>query len=588
MNELQRPQLLDHLWELQRTHRHIRDQDIQSLAAALDISAIDLEGVVSFYHFFHRQPAGAVTIYVDDSIVAQHAGAEAVLQAFSEATGAPVNGVSPDGAFGLFRTPCIGLSDQAPAALIDFHPFTRLTPEKVRRIVQELQSGKRPAEICDRVEESIRYLPPNDQTVFFRPFTPGRALAQAAAVGAEAVVETIKKSGLSGRGGAFFPAWIKWNACKQADSAQKYVVCNADEGEPGTFKDRILLHQYPDAVLEGMLVAGYTIGADQGILYLRGEYTWLLPDLQRAIEQYRAAGLLGKNAGGLPGFDFDIRIQLGAGAYICGEETALLESLEGKRGEPRTKWYFPVEKGYLQQPTLIHNVETLAAAAHLLDLGLEAYASRGLPDEPGFKLLSVSGDCARPGIYEAPWGMPVSELLALCGAEDPLFVQLSGPSGELIAPSEFHRRISMRDAPDTLRCGGAFTVFSQKRDLLQALLNYAHFFKHESCGVCTPCRAGNFILQRKLEKLDRGLAQATDLADIRHWGELMRASSRCGLGKTAPNAPMQALEQFPDYFAARLSREGDDLTRAFDLDRAVAEYDATIEKLHGNYLADRV
>jgi [NiFe] hydrogenase diaphorase moiety large subunit len=176
--------------------------------------------------------------------------------------------------------------------------------------------------------------------------------------------------------------------------------------------------------------------------------------------------------------------------------------------------------------------------------------------------------------------MPVSELLTLCGAESPLFVQLSGPSGELIALSEAQRRISMRDAPDAVRCGGAFTVFSEKRDLLKVLLNYAHFFKHESCGVCTPCRAGNFILQRKLEKIDRGLAQAADLADIRHWGELMRAGSRCGLGKTAPNAPMQAMAQFQDYFAARLSREADDLTRAFDLKRAVAEYDATIEKLH--------
>ena len=581
MNDIQRPQLLSRLWELQRKHRCIRDKDIFTLAKALDVSFIEIEGVVSFYHFFHREPAGAVTIYVDDSIVAQHAGAEAVLKAFSDATGAPVNGVSASGKFGLFRTPCIGLSDQPPAALIDFHPFTRLTPEKAHRIVKDLKSGKRPADICDTVEEPIHYLPPNDKTIFFRPFTPGRALAQAAAVGADAVVETIKKAGLSGRGGAFFPAWVKWNACKQQTALPKYVICNADEGEPGTFKDRILLHQHPATVLEGMLVAGYTIGSDTGIIYLRGEYTWLLPDLQCAIDQYRELGLLGKNAGGIEGFNFDIRVQLGAGAYVCGEETALLESLEGKRGEPRTKWYFPVERGYLQQPTLINNVETLAAAAHILDLGVEEYGRRGLPLEPGTKLISISGDCSRPGIYEVEWGMQVSELLSLCGAEDPYFIQVSGPSGETISMAERHRRISMRDllSYPGIRCGGSFMVFNRQRDLVKILLNFAGFFKHESCGICTPCRAGNFILQRKLEKLDRGLAQPSDLEDIRHWGALMRAGSRCGLGKTAPNAPIMAMKVFKDYFMTRLSTEGNDLTRAFDLERAVADYDAVIEKI---------
>lgn len=581
MNALQRPQLLNRLWEIQRTHRCIQDKDIYCLANALDVSFIEIEGVVSFYHFFHREPAGAVTIYVDDSIVARHAGAEEVLAAFSEATGARENGVDPSGKFGLFRTPCIGLSDQTPAALIDFHPFTRLTPEKVRRIVKDLKSGKRPADICDKVEETIHYLPPNDKTVFFRPFAPGRALAQAASMGQDAVINAIKSAGLSGRGGAFFPAWVKWNACKQQTAQPKYVVCNADEGEPGTFKDRILLHKYPDAVLEGMLVAGYTIGADTGIIYLRGEYAWLLPELQHTIDKYRVQGLLGKNAGGIEGFDFDIRVQLGAGAYVCGEETALLESLEGKRGEPRTKWYFPVERGFLQQPTLINNVETLAAAAHILDLGVEDYGRRGLPLEPGAKLVSISGDCLRPGIYEVEWGMPVSELLSLCGAEDPYFIQVSGPSGETISMAERHRRISMRDllSYPGIRCGGSFMVFNRQRDLVKVLLNFAEFFKHESCGVCTPCRAGNFILQRKLEKLDRGLAQPSDLEDIRHWGALMRAGSRCGLGKTAPNAPIMAIEKFQDYFTARLSKEGDDLNRVFDLDRAVADYDAVIKKI---------
>lgn len=572
---MERTQLLDHLWVCQQQHRYIRDEDLTALADALDISRVEVEGVASFYHFFHRKPAGAITIYVDDSVVAGHAGADEVLAAFSTATGAPVGGTDASGQFGLFRTPCIGLSDQAPAALIDLMPFTRLTPEKVKHIVSALKAGKTPAAICDTVEEPIRHLPPDGKTLFFRPFTPGRALARAAALGAEGVVAEIQSSGLSGRGGAFFPTWIKWDACRRAEARPKYVVCNADEGEPGTFKDRILLHRHPETVLEGMLVAGYAIGAQTGILYLRAEYCWLLPELERALADYRALGLLGANAGGITGFDFDIRVQLGAGAYVCGEETALLESLEGKRGEPRTKWYFPSERGYLQQPTLVNNVETLVAAAHILDLGPDEYRRRGTSDEPGTKLISVSGDCTRPGIYEIEWGMTVAELLDRCGADDPYFIQVSGPSGEVISGEEKHRRISMHGQLDSpgLRCGGAFAVFNRQRDLVRILLNYAAFFKHESCGVCTPCRAGNFILQRKLEKLRRGLALPADLDDIRNWGLLMRAGSRCGLGKTAPNAPIMAMEKFRDYFEARLSREGDDLNRAFDLEQAVRDYD---------------
>lgn len=575
---MERTQLLDHLWACQQRYRCIRDEDVAALADALGISRVEVEGVASFYHFFHRKPAGAMTIYVDDSVVAEHAGAEAVLAAFSAATGAPVGGTDPSGQFGLFRTPCIGLSDQAPAALIDLMPFTRLTPEKVERIVSALKAGKTAAELYDTVEEPVRYLPPDGKTIFFRPFTPGQALARAAVLGAEGVVAEIKSAVLSGRGGAFFPAWIKWDACRRAEARPKYVVCNADEGEPGTFKDRILLHHHPETVLEGMLVAGYAIGAQEGILYLRAEYCWLLPELERAVADYRALGLLGTNAGGIPGFDFDIRVQLGAGAYVCGEETALLESLEGKRGEPRTKWYFPSERGFLQQPTLVNNVETLAAAAHILDLGLDEYRRRGTPDEPGTKLISVSGDCDRPGIYEIEWGMPVADLLDRCGAAAPYFIQVSGPSGEVISADEKHRRISMHDLLDYpgVRCGGAFAVFNRQRDLVNILLNYAAFFKHESCGICTPCRAGNFILQRKLEKLQRGLALPADLDDIRNWGLLMRAGSRCGLGKTAPNAPIMAMEKFRDYFEARLSRDGDDLNRAFDLERAVGDYDRTV------------
>jgi [NiFe] hydrogenase diaphorase moiety large subunit len=575
MTNPNRTQLLNRLWEFQRRAGYIRDADIQACAQWLDISAIEVEGVASFYHFFHRQPAGAIQIYLDNSIVAEHSGFEAIKTAFEQATGAKMGGVDPSGSFGLFPTPCIGLSDQLPAALIGFQPFTNLTPEKVGRIVREMKQGASPESICDTVESNIRYLPPEDRTIFFRECETGSALRQAAALGPVGVIAELKMAELNGRGGAFFPTWIKWNACREQPGTPKYVVCNADEGEPGTFKDRVLLQENPESVLEGMLIGGYTIGASEGIIYLRAEYTWLLPRLEATLADFRKKGLLGKDAGGLKDFDFDIRIQLGAGAYVCGEETAMLESMEGKRGEPRTKWFFPVEKGFLQQPTLINNVETFAAAAHITGMGASVYNQRGIPGSPGTKLISVSGDCHKPGLYEIEWGMPVAELLDLCEAEDPYFMQVSGPSGECISMAEKDRRISMLDlmVHKDIRCGGSFMIFNRQRDLVRVLLNFSAFFKHESCGVCTPCRAGNFILQRQLEKLDRHLAQPADLDTIRNWGAIMKATSRCGLGKTAPNTPIMAMEKFYDYFVARLGQPANSLNKSFDLERATAAYE---------------
>lgn len=574
MNPL-RTQLLDRLWTFQRRSGYIRDEDVAACARWLNISTVEVEGVVSFYHFFHRKPAGAVTIYLDNSIVAEHSGMVSIRTAFEQATGARIGSVDPTGRFGLFSTPCIGLSDQQPAALIDFVPFTRLTPEKVEALVLELKRGASPTALADPVLPNIRYTPPSGRGLFFRDYSPGMALSRAAVLGAEGIIEQLKTAELSGRGGAFFPTWLKWKTCREQAATPKYVVCNADEGEPGTFKDRALLQMRPESVLEGMIVAGLAIGASEGMVYLRAEYSWLLPKLNETIQAFQRLGLLGQNAGGIKGFNFDLRIQLGAGAYVCGEETALLESMEGKRGEPRTKWFFPVERGFLQKPTLVNNVETFAAAAHILDLGADAYCRLGIPGSPGVKLISVSGDCERPGIYEIEWGMTVGELLEHCGARDPYFIQVSGPSGECLSMAEKDRRISMLDlmGHEDVRCGGSFMVFNRNRDLLDVLLNFSEFFKQESCGVCTPCRAGNFILQRQLEKIARGMGREADLQAIRDWGAIMKAASRCGLGKTAPNTPIMAMEKFYDDFAARLPAAENDQIRAFDLKRAEADYE---------------
>ena len=568
-------QMLNKLWELQKANRYIQDEDIKQLAHEFNLSDIEVEGVVSFYHFFQRKPTGKYTIYLNNSIIADIKGFNRIKETLERETGATFGSVDRTGTFGLFLTPCIGLSDQEPSALINFYPFTNLNTIKVKDIITKLKNGATAESICDAPADNIQYTPPGNKTVFFKKFVPGVAIAKLAKKGQDGVLEEIKKSELSGRGGAYYPTWKKWDAARIQPASPKFVICNADEGEPGTFKDRVLMNTQANSLIEGMIIGGYTIGAEYGIIYLRGEYLWLKNKLDEAIREYHAAGLLGKNCGQINGFNFDIKIQMGAGSYVCGEETALLESLEGKRGEPRTKWFFPVEKGFLQQPTIINNVETFCAAARIIEMGASAYLKLGIPGSPGTKLISVSGDCKLPGIYEIEWGMTVAELLELCEADDPYYMQISGPSGECISIKEKFRRISMLDLLERkdIRCGGSFMIFNRQRDLVKVLLNFSEFFKHESCGICTPCRAGNFIIQRKLERLDNGLANETDLKELKSWGTIMKNASRCGLGKTATNSLINAMDKFHEYFATKLDQDYNGLNLKFDMDAATKDYE---------------
>lgn len=564
-----RTALLDNLWAVQNKHGYIRREDIEACSRALDISTVEVEGVISFYHFFTRKPAGEVTIYLNKSIVSEHRGFERIKEAFESATGATMNSVDPSGQFGLFETPCIGLSDLEPAALIDFVPFTKLTSLKVRDIVAKLKQGKSPEEICDSVPDHVRYVPEGEAALIFRDYDPGKSIESLTRHSPASVINEIKASGLRGMGGAFFPVGLKWESCSGEPAEPKYVVCNADEGEPGTFKDRVLMTSMPGLLLEGMAVAGYAVGAGQGIIYLRAEYAWLKEQLLKTIERYRKMRLLGRNIFGIEGFDFDVRVQMGAGAYVCGEETALLNSLEGKRGEPRNKRNFPTQRGYLQLPTVVNNVETLCAAARIMELGADHYLGTGTPTSPGTKLLSISGDCRLPGVYEIEWGMPVREVLEKCGADRPHFIQVSGPSGECISMDEVDRSISL----DDLRCGGSLMVFNRSRDILQILTNFTRFFKHESCGLCTPCRAGNFLIERKLELFEAKLARVSDVEELHAWGDIMKLTCRCGLGRSAPNSLLSAQHKFPHYFENIVESNQDRLSKGFSLEEAVKEYD---------------
>ena len=368
-----------------------------------------------------------------------------------------------------------------------------------------------------------------------------QGLRAALALDPAGVVATIRESGMKGRGGAGFPTGLKWQLAAEAEAADgvRYVVCNADEGEPGTFKDRVLLAELPDLVFEGMTIGGYAIGSHEGICYLRGEYVYLLADLEACLERRRAAGLLGPDVVG-SGFAFDITIHLGSGAYVCGEETALIESLEGRRGEPRNRPPFPVVSGFHGAPTVVNNVETFAWAAAILARGADWFAHIGTDRSTGPKLLSVSGDVQRPGVYEFPLGVSIAEVIEAAGGEGAKAAIVGGAAGTCVPARDFGRAISYED----VSTGGAVIVVGPWRDLLEVAENLQWFFVNESCGQCTPCRGGNVKLLDGIRQLRRGECTASHLDDLVALGKTMQIASKCGLGQAAPNVLLSILQHY--------------------------------------------
>jgi [NiFe] hydrogenase diaphorase moiety large subunit len=384
----------------------------------------------------------------------------------------------------------------------------------------------------------------------FATITPGAGLATALKLTRSGLIAEVAASKLRGRGGAGFPTGTKWNlaaAARVKDGQSKFVVCNADEGEPGTFKDRVLLLDHADLVFEGMTIAARAIGARRGILYLRGEYVYMLPHLEGVLAKRREAGLLGAAIGGVAGFDFDISIHQGAGAYVCGEETALIESLEGNRGEPRNRPPFPVDTGFLQQPTVVNNVETLASVTAILAKGADWFRGIGSEKSAGFKLFSVSGDCERPGVYEFPFAITIADLLEKVGGTGAKAVQVGGASGTCVPAWDFGRRIAFED----VATGGSIIVFGPDRDMLHVAKNFMEFFVEESCGQCTPCRVGNAKLLEGLEMLERGTCSTAYLRELESLCETMQMASKCGLGQSSPNAFLSIMSAFQDEILGR-------------------------------------
>ncbi len=550
--------LMQILREIQEMEGCIGPDAIDHICEGLNLPRTKIVGTASFYSFFCLEPRGRYRILFSDNITDRMLGSEALLERMCGKLWLEKGKVSEDSLASVDTTSCTGMCDQGPALLVNNFAITRLDEGRVDDICELVRSEvpleKWPAEFF-LVNDNIRR---SDVLLSAQ----GSALETALEKGSGAILGEIGSSGLRGRGGAGFSTAQKWEACRNAQDPERYVVCNADEGEPGTFKDRVLLARCAERLFEGMTICAHAVGAKKGMLYLRGEYRYLLEGLESTLKKMRLENRLGRRILGR-NFDFDIEIHLGAGAYICGEESALIESLEGKRGTPRNRPPFPVTNGYLDHPTVVNNVETFCAAALIVRKGGKWYSTIGTEKSSGTKLLSVSGDCSHPGIYEYPFGVTVRQVLEDCGATGSRAVQVSGPSGIMISDEEFDRKIAFEDLPTA----GAFMVFGKNRDMFEVARNFVHFFAHESCGFCTPCRVGTSLLRNLMDKMHNGHGSIYDFEEIRKLNGILQSMSHCGLGHSACNPVLDSMKKFmPDYEKRLLHKN---FTPAFDLDWAL-------------------
>lgn len=572
-----RARLMDIVRAVQQEFGYVPPEHFELIAREAGTHRVEVQSVVSFYAFLSDRKKGQVVIRLCNDIIDRFCGAEAVAEAFERELGVAFGEMTPDGRFSLEWTACIGMSDQAPAALVNDTVLTCLTPENVPGIVAALRTNPDPQALVtecgdgNNADPLVRAMVRNHirerGEVLLDGYAPDEGLRKALEKTPDAVIADIKNSGLRGRGGAGFLTGLKWEFTRNAPGDEKYVLCNADEGEPGTFKDRVLLTECADMMFEGMTIAAYAIGAETGIVYLRAEYAYLRAFLEDRLNRRRAAGLLGNRIGGQDGFHFDIRIQMGAGAYVCGEESSLISSCEGTRGDPSDRPPFPAIAGYRVSPTAVNNVESCCCAARIMDKGAAWFAGIGTEKSAGTKLLSICGDCARPGVYELPFGVTVRELLHKAGGGEAFAVQIGGPSGRMIDRSQFGRAVSFEDLPT----GGSVMVFGPRRDLLDVVHAFMEFFVDESCGYCVPCRVGNVLLKQRLERVRAGEAQPEDLDYLERLGEAVRKMSRCGLGQTSPNPILSTLQNFRPIYNALVRENRSGLQKSFHVLRAVEQ-----------------
>jgi NADH-quinone oxidoreductase subunit F len=585
----QRHLLLPTLHAVQARIGWISQPALNYICRRLSVPPAEAYGVATFYSLFAMTPRPPTVAHVCDDIACRAVGAEAIC-ADLERTLGPAGSPARDGEATWLRSPCLGLCERAPAALFTIagerpRTFT-VAPVEAPQVLAALDreqpaSDGHPASSDDAATgmtggqgspDSLRASLPQlgspglrllarigtvDPTSLdaYRAAGGYRALEAALSLGPDAVIAEIAGARLVGRGGAAFPTGRKWAAVAAAPARPHYFVCNADESEPGTFKDRILIEEDPFAVVEALTIGGFATGAERGFVYLRGEYPLAGERLANAIGQARAAGLLGPDILG-SGVPFDIELRRGAGAYICGEETALFNSIEGRRGEPRNKPPFPVDRGLFGKPTAINNVETLVNALPIIIDGAAAYAAVGTEGSTGTKLFCLSGHVATPGLYEVPFGVTLGELLDLAGGvragHRAQAILLGGAAGSFVGPDQLDTPLTFEGtkAIEASLGSGVVMVFDETIDLLDILRRIAAFFRDESCGQCVPCRVGTVRQEELLARLvaDRPLGGRSDeLALLREIGQAMRDASICGLGQTASSAIESAVTRLDPF-----------------------------------------
>ncbi|NUO53825.1 MAG: NADH-quinone oxidoreductase subunit E [Polyangiaceae bacterium] len=525
------------------------------LCERIHVPPAEAYGVATFYALFSMAERPPVVTHICDDIACAAAGAEGICAELEETfgpAGKPVAGAT------WLRSPCLGLCERAPAAMLTVAgpkphegSWTGVTAASVRTALETKtppdpgrapvpQRGVAEDRFPLRLLARVGVVDPTSLDAYLE--SGGyEGLRAAFERGPAEIIREVTESGLVGRGGAAFPTGRKWAAVAGAPAKPHYLVCNADESEPGTFKDRVLMEEDPFVIIESMTIAALAFGAERGFIYVRGEYPLAVERLEHAIAEARARGFLGDNVMG-KGLIFDLDLRKGAGAYICGEETALFASLEGFRGEPRTKPPFPVEVGLFGRPTVVNNVETLANVPFIVKQGAAAYRSLGTQGSPGTRLFCVSGRVARPGIYELPFGANLRDLIELAGPPEKLqAILLGGAAGTFVGPSELDLPLTFEDTrkTGTTLGSGVVLVLDDKVPMARVLERIAKFFREESCGQCVPCRVGTVRQEELLTRIGRGKPHGSiqkERALLKDLGQGMRDASICGLGQTASSA----------------------------------------------------
>ena len=548
----QRHMLLPALHALQSGAGWISPGGLRYVCERLTVPPAEAYGVATFYAMFSTEPRPRTVVHVCDDIACRVNGAEGLIADVRSELG-------PEGDDRIIRGPCLGMCERAPVAFVQGSGQDGALGQAQASDLARIARGEiavrsrtvmRPGQEGVRLLRHLGVVDPSSLDDY-RAHAGYEGLRRAVELGPEGVIREVKDAKLLGRGGAAFPAGVKWEAVATKPARPHYFICNADESEPGTFKDRVLMEGDPFAVIESLTIAGFATGSEKGFIYIRGEYPNATAALQRAIDAAYAHGFLGADVMG-EGFAFDVELRRGAGAYICGEETSLFNSIEGKRGEPRNKPPFPVEKGLFGRPTGINNVETLVNVLEILRIGGLEYAKIGTPDSTGPRLFCLSGCVERPGVYEVEHGVTLRDVIELAGGvrggKELKAVLLGGAAGSFVTPDDLDLKLTFEDtrAEGITLGSGVVMLFDEDVDLADIVLRIASFFRDESCGQCVPCRVGTVRQEEALTRLisDRANGSREDeLALIGEIGQVMRDASICGLGQLAANAVDSAVHR---------------------------------------------